>query len=173
MTRTLGCLAVAMIFLFSCQRSKRELLVGTWHAVKLDNPQMDSFFTNSQAFIDTMGKDSTPDDNIATYGTANMDSLRLEMQHQYDSAKTMQYSAVLNTAFRFRKDNVAVLDFNDNIDSAKWAIDGDKLVLDDLGKETVGQKLSMEIMTLADTVLKLKFIDNGASSIVTFHPGEK
>ena len=102
-----------------------------------------------------------------------MDSMRKVLQQQYDSAKTIQANTVLNTVFKFRKDSVAILMFNDNMDSARWYMDGSKLVLDDLNKETQGQKLNMEIISLTDTVLKLRFEENGASSTVTFHPEGK
>jgi hypothetical protein len=173
MTRSVLFIALFALIFFSCKRSRQETLIGSWHAVKLENPEMDSFFVKSQAFIDTMGKNGDAATNLQVYGVTNMDSLRQAMQHQFDSAKVMQQSSVLNTQFKFRKDSVAILAFNGNVDSAKWHIEGNILVMEDMNKETEGQKLHMEILALTDTVMKLKFEENGASSTVTFNPDAK
>jgi len=159
--------------LFSCKHDKKEMLVKTWHGVKLENPQMDSFFTESQMYLDTVGKGHDDASNMALYGVTNMDSLRHVMQQQLDSAKEMQMSAVKNTIFNFRKDSVVILTFSGNVDSSKWYFDTDgSLVLDELSpKQPGGDKVKMEVLALSDTVLKLKFAENGSSSTVTFHPG--
>jgi hypothetical protein len=168
----IGLFVIAMLF-FACKQGGKQTLIGSWHAVRLENPDMDSFFANSQKFIDTMGKSGNNEANLRTYGTTNMDSMRKSMQAQYDSVKNMQEGSLLRTVFHFRKDSVAILSFNGNTDSARWHVENNQLVLDDLNKETQGQKLHMDILSLTDTVLKLKFQENGASSTVTFYPGDK
>ena len=162
------------LFLFSCSGNKSRSLVGTWRAVKLENPEMDSFFKNSQAYIDTVGKSNDAATNIAQFGVANMDSMRHVLQGQYDSAKAMQEATVTNTVFTFRKDSVVVLSFNGAIDSSKWTFDGTKaLILSDLNGSTANDKVKMEVLSLTDSALKLKFEENGSFSVVTFHPQAK
>jgi len=170
MKRTTIILLLLAIVVFSCKKSKRDMIIGKWHAVKLENPDMDSFFIKSQAYIDTIGKGHDAATNMQLYGVANMDSMRQILQVQYDSAKLMQNNAVTNTTFNFRKDSVVILSFNGNVDSSKWYFDkAGALVLDklnDYGPDVI----KMEIVTLADTVLKLRFIEDNATSTVTFHP---
>ena len=174
MKRTTILLLLLSLVLFACKRSKREMIVGKWHAYKLENPDMDSFFINSQAYIDTIGKGHDDATNIRLYGVANMDSMRHILQSQYDSAKAMQTAAVVNTIFNFRKDSVVVLSFNGSIDSSKWYFDTKgALVLDKLNGYGPGDRITMEVVTLADTVLKLRFSENNSTSTVTFHPEGK
>ena len=175
MRRTHIYLLLLSVTLFSCQGNKNQLILGKWHAVKLENPSMDSFWNSSQAYIDTIGKNGDAATNMALYGATNMDSMRHLLQQQYDSAKSMQYNAVLNTTFNFRKDSVVILSFSGNVDSSKWYF-SDKtektIILDDLNGQkgaTPDAKVTMDILTLADTALKLRFQENGSASTVTFH----
>jgi len=170
MKRVTICLLLLSLVVFSCKRKKRDMLIGTWHAVKLENPDMDSFFINSQAYIDTVGKGHDAATNMQLYGVANMDSMRIILQRQYDSTKALQMNSVTNTVFKFRKDSVVILSFNGAVDSSKWYFDSDgALILDQLNSGG-GDKARLEIMALSDTALKLKFQENGSNSIVTFHP---
>jgi len=171
MKRTTIFLVLLSVVFFACKRNKKEMLTGKWHAVKLENPDMDSFFMNSQKYIDTIGKGNDDSTNIKLYGVANMDSMRHILQQQYDSAKTMQMAAVTNTTFTFRKDSIVVLYFNGSVDSSRWYIDSKgALVLDKLNGYGPGEKISMDIVTLSDTLLKLRFNENNSTSTVTFHP---
>jgi hypothetical protein len=162
--------------LFSCNANKgpNRVLVGTWHAVKFDNPNIDSFFKNSQAYIDTVGKGNDDATNMMLYHATNMDSIRHLLQEQFDSAKLLQMNAVLNTVFTFRKDSIVILSFNGGVDSSKWSIDNTGAIeLTDLTEGGAGDKLKMEIVSSSDTVLVLKFKEDSAYTTVTFHPGEK
>ena len=167
-------LILSSISLFSCKQNKSSQhgnIIGMWHAIKLENPDMDSFFANSQVYIDTIGKSNDDMVNLAIYGVTNMDSMRKILQQQYDSAKAMQENAVLNTVFNFRKDSVVILSFNGATDSSRWYFDkGDTLVLDELNKGNAGDRLKMQVITLSPTTLKLRFMENDAYSTVTFEP---
>lgn len=174
MKRTIVFILLLSLVCFACKRSKKEMIIGKWHAVKLENPDMDSFFIKSQAYIDTIGKGHDAATNMQLYGVANMDSMRVILQAQYDSAKGMQALAIENTTFNFRKDSIVVLSFSGSVDSSKWFLDeSGSLVLDDLNGHGAGDKITMEVVSLSDTVLKLKFKENNATSTVTFHPERK
>jgi len=171
MKKTLLYIFVVTVVLFSCKRTKQQMIVGSWHAVGLENPEMDSFFKKSQLFIDTMGNTHNDALNMALYGTVNMDSVRAVMQQQYDSAKIIQKNAVLNTLFTFKKDSVAVLSFNGTVDSGKWFFnEKGALVVAPIIKEQANEKVEMEVISLSDTLLKLKLADGSSFSIVTFKP---
>ena len=180
-------LLLLLLVLFSCNRTRKsvltgkwqivkfennlQMLVGKWDAVLLENPEMDSFFRNSQLYIDTVGKNNDAATNLRLYGVANMDSMRVILQRQYDSTKEMLYKPVANTSFLFRDDGVAILSFHGNIDSSHWNIDSlGELILDDLNDASSGDKVNLEIISITDTALKLRFRENNAYSIVTFHP---
>jgi hypothetical protein len=177
MKRTIVYLAFMSLVLYACngnKQAKQTLLIGTWHAVKFDNPNIDSFFKNSQDYIDTVGKNNNDATNMMLYHVSNMDSIRHLLQAQFDSAKMLQTNAVLNTVFTFRADSVVILSFNGGIDSSKWSFDSTgALELTDLNDGGAGDKLKMEILSSTDSVLVLKFREDSAYTTVTFHPGEK
>ncbi len=96
------------------------------------------------------------------------------MQSQYDSAVTMQLEAVTNTVFDFRADSIAILSFAGSVDSGKWYFEKEGiLVLEEMSGDNAGEKVTMEIVSISDTALKLKFEENDAISTVTFHPEGK
>ena len=179
--------SLLMMLICACKQDTKKLLVGKWHVVQFDNnlqkivgkwnavamanPAMDSFFKNGQHYIDTVGKNNDAATNKRLYGAANMDSIRLLLQKQFDSARSMQESGVTSTTFYFGPDGVAILSFHGNIDSSSWDLDSaGYLVLDDLNETSKGEKVRMEIMALSDTMMQLKFMENNTYSVVTFHP---
>jgi len=162
------------LLLFSCKWGKKNALIKTWQAVGIDNPQMDSFFAFNQACLDTMGKGHSPNQNKEIYGTGNIDSLRHSLQVQLDSARYIQLTAVKNTTFTFRDDSVAVTSFSGALDSSKWYFDEEgALVLDEMAEKGSGSKVVMNVVTLNDTVLRLKFAEGKSKSTVTFRPEPK
>lgn len=173
MKRTIILLLLCTVIVSACKHDKKSMITGKWHAVKLENPEMDSFFIHSQAYIDTVGKGHDDATNKELYGVANMDSMRRVLQGQYDSTKKMQTDAVTNTIFQFRKDSIAVLSFSGVTDSSKWFFDADgDLVLRDMHPGS-DETVKMQVLELSESVLKLRFEENGASSTVTFHPEGK
>jgi hypothetical protein len=174
MRRSTIYIVLILLLMAACKGRKRDMLIGTWHAVKLENPDMDSFFKNSQAYIDTVGKGHDSATNMELYGVANMDSMRKFLQQQFDSTKAMQMDAVAHTVFKFRKDSIVELSFNGGMDSSRWYLDKDgALILNDLNAQSAEDKARMEIVELTADVLKLRFRENNASSVVTFHPEGK
>ena len=165
-------LAALAIITMSCTQKKtaRDRLVGRWHAIKLENPDMDSFFLQSKVFIDTVGKNNDAATNEKLYGVTNMDSMRQVMRRQYDSVKTTQYGAVNNTTYWFRKDSMAVITFAGSTDSSKWFFsDKGALVLEELIHYGPGERINMEVVSLTDATLKLRFSEDGDTSVVTFN----
>ncbi len=150
------------------------MLERTWRADVLNNPQMDEMMMNGQQFIDTVGTQTDAGANVILYGTSNIDSLKKGLQLQLDSVKVMQQSTVQQTVFTFRKDGVAILQFNGNTDSSKWYFDDQgAIILDEMKEKGAGDKIKMEIVSLSDTALKLNFQENETNSVVTFHPDTK
>ena len=165
---------ISVLFLsiafFSCKNNKQKL-VGTWHSVRLENRDIDSFFMKSQLYIDTIGKNNDPTTNMDVYGTTNVDSLRKLMQAQFDSAKAIQMRSVTNTIFNFTKDSLLYISFNGNIDTCKWTLEGNsKVKVEDLNTGGTGEKMTWDIVEVSDTDLVLKIPQDSSFSKVTFHP---
>ncbi|MCW3123533.1 MAG: hypothetical protein JWQ38_3025 [Flavipsychrobacter sp.] len=174
MKRTSLYLSLICLALYSCKgNGNKDMLLGTWHSQKIENPEIDLFFINSQKYIDTVGKANDVATNIALYGVANMDSMRKMLQLQFDSVKLMQAIADTQTVFRFEKDSVASLVFPDRTESGKWYFDIDGSLILEGATETGEKETSkVQIMTLDETTLKLKFVkvegDATDTSYVTF-----
>lgn len=164
-------LAIVPVLLFSCQPSKKDMLVRNWHAVSVYNPTLEDMLQKQQIFIDTVGKSTSliADDSI--YGFHNMDSIKTVLQNQLDSFKLMQQQTLENTYFNFKKNGQTILTFGKDTDTTKWYFDDEgALMLDELKEKGTGTALKMIVQHLSDTALKLKFIEKDVSSIVTFHP---
>ena len=162
------CLLILSLALCSCKDNRQKLL-GSWHSVKLENKDIDSFFIKSQLYIDTIGKNNDEATNIAVYGTANVDSLRKLMQVRYDSAKNIQARSVTNTIFTFRKDSILLISFNGNIDTCSWVMDStNKIAVEDLNTGGGREKMSWEIMALDENQLVLKIPEDSTFSKITF-----
>ena len=168
MKKAFTAIFVLSVLFFSCKRSQKEMLMGSWTAVKLENPRVDSFFTNSQKYIDTIGNNGNPATNLKEYGTTNMDSLRKFMQEQFDSSKAIQMRGLLSTKFDFKKDTV-ILTFPEYTVTCSWLIDkGGDLVLQEIPATGDSAKMNMKIMSLSDKDLKLKIEEKEDVSTVTF-----
>lgn len=147
------------------------MLVRNWHAVLLDNPQMEDMLAQQRTFIDTVGRTTDAAANLQLYGTANIDSLKQALVLQLDSFVAIQKYALDNTWFNFKKNGTAVLTFNGAVDSTSWHFDEEgALILDELRSQSSADKLKMIVVQLNDTVLKLRFSENNVNSVVTFHP---
>ncbi len=55
-------LLLLSLVLFACKRNTKGMIIGKWHAVKLENPDMDEFFTKQPAIYryDRQGPMMTP-----------------------------------------------------------------------------------------------------------------
>lgn len=150
------------IGLFSCKGDKKKLLEGTWHSLKIESHDIDNFFVNSQKYIDTIGKNNDDATNIALYGVTNMDSLRKELQQQFDSAKAIQTDIATQTTFKFEKDSTATFSFpGGRSETGKWHVDKEgMLVLDETNENGQTEQSKVKIITLDATSLKLEFIKN-------------
>ena len=172
-----NCLLLLSVFmLLSCKENKSKTILGEWHGTKWENPTADSFYEQSQLYIDTFGKNHTDQENIALYQYANVDSIRKELQVQHDSARLMQNNAVLGTVFDFQQDSMVYITFGAGaaMDTSKWYIDkDDNVVMEDMNTLAKGNIAKLKILGLKKDELKLQIEDQGTRSSVTFGRASK
>lgn len=155
-------------------KDKSVMIVGKWQAVKLENPELDSVMAEQKAFLDTFGTSTTDEQNLLIYGFTNVDSARTAVKQEMDEYKAMQDHAVHNTVFEFKQNGWVIRDFTGQVDSTKWRIDDEgMLVLEEVETEDKPQKINMEILSVSDSVLKLRLSEQGMSSTVIFKPAGK
>ena len=163
----------------SCKRNNYELIIGKWRSVKIENKDKDNFFKSSREFIDTMGKGNSDSTNMEIYGVTNMDSLRHELQIQFDSAYAAQMTTYTQSIFTFHKDSTVILSFPGKNETGKWRIDKNgKLVLDETNEFGQTEQLKIDITQLGPSNMILTFVrdlEDGLSdtSVVTFVRQEK
>lgn len=163
-----------LLLIASCKHKPKYAIEKTWHAIALESKEMDSVLVQGQQFIDTVGTNTNADQNLLLYGSKNIDSVKKVLQVQLDSIKIMKNAALESTIFRFGPDSVAYLSFSGRTDSMKWYKDTDStILLTPLGLTGTLDEIKMTIIQLNEKQLKLKFMENGASSIVTFAIIEK
>jgi hypothetical protein len=166
---------LASLALFACaKKENKDKIVGKWRGGYQENPMMDSLIRQQLEFIDTVGRNTTPEQNMAEYGTSNMDSFKALMKEEITMYKAQQEEFMKQTIFEFRKDKVALFNFSGQIDSANWYFneEGD-LILDEMKLKGSGDKLTMTVIYLTDTAMKLKFNENDFNGSVVFYPEKK
>ena len=159
------------IVLVSCKQNMSKKIIGTWHGIKLESPDMDAYFANNKNYIDTLGANGDSATNVSIYGSNNIDSLRQILRTQFDSAKNMEYGMVLTSKFKFKPNNEIVMAFGENADSSKYRIVGDtELVLTQIKKQdpSAPDSVTIHILSLSDSILKLQFHEETSVSTVTF-----
>lgn len=168
-------LVIALPFvLTACKQSKEEMLSKKWQAISVDNKQQDAYFTEQEKFLDTFGKSTDAATNIAIYGFSNVDSARESLKAQLKDYRAMQQHAIENTIFDFDPKGTAIMNFSGQMDTVTWSINKEgKLELSEKAKSNEASKITMDILGLTETELKLKFTDNGGTSTVTFKPSVK
>lgn len=155
-------------------KDKKSLITGKWQAVSLENAKLDELMKEQAHFLDTFGRNNTPEQNMEIYGTSNLDSLREMSQKEMVEYMAMQDHAVKNTTFEFKKDGIVIMNFSGQIDTTGWHIGDDgKLTLDETSTTADGQKITMEILSLTDTMMKLQMNEQGMNSTVIFKPASK
>lgn len=162
-------------FIASCStRDNKNLIVGKWQAVSLENPELDKVMADQKNFLDTFGTSTNDEENLIIYGFSNVDSARDAVKQEMDEYLAMQDHAVKNTSFEFRKDGWVVRNFTGQVDSTKWNInDEGVLVLEEENDADTPHSVSMDILSLTDTMLKLRLTEQGMSSTVIFKPAGK
>ena len=160
--------------LYSCKQTKEEMLAKKWRGVSVSNPNLDSMVAEKEVFIDTFGRNTDAETNEKIYGFKNVDSMRESLKAEWKDVRDMQKHAVENTWFDFRKNGTVVMNFSGQTDSSKWAFTKDGgLELAQPKTQANAVSIKMDIVTLTDTVLKLRYNDKGGTSTVTFHPDSK
>lgn len=167
-------IAPLVLFMVSCKETKEDKIAKKWQAITLENPMMDQMVKKQEVFLDSFGKNTSPQQNDSLYGTRNVDSMRESLKNQLSDFRAMQEHAVKNTWFDFRKDGTALMNFSGQPDSTKWYFDDEgALILDEMKMKGTGSKLKMDVIQLEDTLLKLRFTEDGMTSTVTFLPQKK
>jgi hypothetical protein len=165
---------ILLVFVFaSCQQSKETIIAKKWSAISVEDPKQDEMLKEQELFIDTFGKNNDAATNIKEYGFSNVDSARESLKAEYSDYKKMQEHAIENTWFDFNKNGLVIMNFSGQRDSANWYFDKEgKLILDEPKLKGKGNIIKMDIISITDTLLKLKFAENGGMSTVTFHPAK-
>ncbi|MCB0696083.1 MAG: hypothetical protein KDC07_01880 [Chitinophagaceae bacterium] len=170
----LGCTAMVVLFAACKTQDKKSMITGKWQAISLDNPELAKLMDEQRHFLDTFGRNNTPEQNVEVYGFSNIDSAREANKMELEAYITAQETAVKNTWFDFRKDGIVVMNFNGEADSTKWHIDEQgMLTLDETSKGSTSGEIKMDIISLSDTMLKLQLNEEGMSSTVIFRPSDK
>ena len=165
---------LSLCLLFSCTGKKRHRLVGAWQEVKIINPDLDAAMESQKLFGDTVGHSTTPEQNLALYGTSNIDSFRKAVNANLDSFRKAQSTAVNATKFDFLENGIIYIHSDEGVDSSNWYIDDDgALILDEAKLKGVGNRIRMEIVELSDTLLKLQYTEKFLSSTAVFKPIKK
>lgn len=175
MKHLLYLLAVSIVLMASCTTSRDKQLLGKWKAIQMESPRLDQEIKDAQLFIDTVGKNTTSAQNKELYGVENMDSVRDIMKEQIDLTIKEQKRMIDSTWLNFLQNGIVASNFGaPQPDTINWYLDEEgALILDEMKMKGGGDKVVMEILTLTDDTLRLRFNENGYSSTATFMRDKK
>ncbi len=143
----------------SCKNRTDRMLIGKWRSVKVQNRDKDNFFKTSREFIDSMGRGNSDSVNFEIYGVTNIDSLRRELQAQYDSAYAAQTTIDTSSIFTFNADSTVTFSFPGRSESGKWRVDNSgKLVLDETNEMGQTEQLKVDVVFNSSEEMTLTFI---------------
>lgn len=125
------------------------------------------------SFLDTVGNNTTPDQNEQIYGIRDMDSFKKVNLSIIQDRLAMQRHSLDNTWMEFYNDGKVVRNFSGLIDTTIWSVDtSGKLTFGDPAKG--GEIYNMDIIQLKDSVLELNMVQqNGGVINMVFTPQEK
>ena len=146
------------------------MLIGKWNATAIQNPYVDSGLMMEKQMLDTLGKATTPEQNLALYGTKNIDSLRQDQYAKLDTMISRQQFVTNNTWFQFNKDGSAILHYGDMapINTAWQMNDTGKLLLDVIERSSFANNLDINIISITDSSLKIQQVKNEVSNYISF-----
>ena len=174
MSKRYSIILLLLLPMAACKPSREELITRKWQEVQVENMQIQEALKSQQNFMDTMGTHTTPEENLANYGVTNIDSFRNVLKMNMDSFNRLQQVVIDSTRFEFKKNSVVYLHSMDGVDSANWSFEDEHtLLLDELKLKGAGTQIRMEILSLSDTALRLKFNENNASSTAIFVPAKQ
>lgn len=163
--------ALPFLCLFSCKSVVSDNpIMGEWQAVSLENPEMEATLAQQKHIIDTMT--IFPDN--PSYGMPEdiktLDSFKARAYRELEGMRTSLNGEILGTRFTFRKDSVAVLQYPQGADSARFSLEGDTaLVLNERALKTVGEeRLVMRVEKLSKDSLVLGLPGSGQSGKLHF-----
>ena len=175
-SRILLLLSIAATLLAGACKSRTDrMLIGRWRSVKVQNRDKDNFFKSSKEFIDSMGRGNSDSLNFEIYRVTNIDSLRSELQAQYDSAFAAQMTIDTSSIFTFNADSTVTFSFPGRTETGKWRIDhSGMLVLDETNETGQTEQLKVNVSFTDNRKMTLTFIrelEAGLSdtSIVSFY----
>jgi hypothetical protein len=158
----------SFILVASCKPSRESQIIGLWQEVGVSNPQMDEAMEQQRHFLDTVGLHTDSATNMASYGYANMDTLKKIIRTNMDSLKRAESKTIAETWFDFHPGGIVYLHSEEGLDSANWYFEDNALMLDEQKLKGGGAKLRMEVEQLNDTALQLHYIEKYLSSIARF-----
>ncbi len=169
-----GGLTLLLLFGSCKQETKGSKIMGEWQAVSLENAQMETVLAQQKNVIDTMTQ--FPDN--PGYGIPEdiktLDSFKARAYRELEGMRLSMTQEILGTHFTFRKDSVAVLQYPQGADSARFSVEGDTaLVLNERALKTVGEeRLVMRVAKLSADSLVLALPGNGQSGKLHFKRAE-
>ncbi|MBL7719409.1 MAG: hypothetical protein JNL72_11275 [Flavipsychrobacter sp.] len=167
--KKLTVLLLAAATLAACTEKREQLLTGNWHAVNQKIPTLDSMLKIRDQFLDTVGQNTTPEQELELYGSSNIDSLIREENVAMDLLMKQQKEYLEATRLEFRNDGVVVFNLMGRVDSASWSlVEGNELLFDEIKLKGAGDKTTLQVEALTADSMALSFSLDDFTSTISF-----
>lgn len=154
---------VVMLFLLAaCGGDKEALLSKKWKTVSLESSQQKLQLRQYEQLLDSM---TAQNEMIEFFGT--VDSFKKVIRADIESQEEFRKTNMENSFMEFKKNHVAYFISVDGIDSAKWSVVENELVLDPEEFTGTQELTRFTIKELTDDALQLQMINQTDTSTIS------
>jgi len=172
--RNLAILLIVCCYCLSCKENKTDKLIRKWQEVAIIDPDLDETMHEQQVMADTLGATTDSLQNIALYGTNNVDTFKAKMNASLDSFRKQRYQAIHATIFDFKKEGIIEIYTNKGLDTGKWYLDNEGyLIIENKKRKAADTLRRLNIAEVSDTLMKLEYKEKNLKMTTVFKPVKK
>jgi len=152
-----------LIFAAACHSPVSSLLHQQWKTIKVQNQKLQQQNNEIKAFLDSLS---------LVQNNPQADSLRRQVQATYDQIVAEQARAQDNTLLEFTAAGIVYMSSPSGVDSAAYSLEDPYIHIDESKLKGEGEKMTFEILHITSDTLRLQFVDQKDTSIITLVPTE-
>ncbi len=159
--RSFSCLM--LLFLAACGTGENAQITKKWKTIDIKNSSLDREFAYYQTLMDTI----TENNERLEFFDNSVDSFKRFTTETFKEQRELMKREVENSFMEFNPNGNAYFTSINGVDSAKWKIEENEIVLDTEEFTGVPGVIRLAILELSNDNLKLKKVDQYDTSIIT------
>lgn len=155
-------------FFAACKGDKASMIAQKWKTTNIENTSVKKEKEYYKKLLDTM---TTQNEMVEFFGS--IDSFKKVIIADLAQQEEIQKTNLENSFMEFKKNKMVYFTSVDGIDSAKWTLDDDDIVVDDEDFTGVSTVTRLSIVELDKNTLKVKMINQYDTSIISMKKAQQ